>query len=133
MCLPHPESSLLPLVYKAAQVAATSTFGKFRVGAILFDKRGRVISSGVNSRKSHPRQKGVDGRGETKIFLHAEISALVRARKTPYTIVVARVNKGGEIRLARPCLACWEASLEAGVERIVWSTGNEEVFDYFEL
>jgi len=133
MCLLHSEKFLLPLIDKAAQVAATSTFGKFRVGAILLDKRGRVISSGVNSRKSHPRQKGVDGKGEIKIFLHAEISALVRARKTPYIMVVVRVNKRGETRLARPCPSCWEAGIEAGVEKIVWSTGDEKVFDYFEV
>lgn len=38
------------------------------------------------------------------------------------TVYVARVNKRGELRLARPCENCWEELKSKGVSTVIYST-----------
>jgi deoxycytidylate deaminase len=60
-----------------------------------------------------------------KIYLHAEISALVKCRQEGAdTIVVARVNSLGDLRMAKPCPICQLAIKEAKISRIFYSTNN---------
>lgn len=110
---------------KFARKLAESANGKNRVVALCLDKRGRIVSSGVNSyTKSHPRQaamarmEGQDG----KIYLHAEVRAILRAGSTPYKIFVARFNKTGNARLAAPCAICRRMIQEAGIKLTEYTT-----------
>jgi len=59
---------------------------------------------------------------EQKVSLHAEIAALIRAREDIETVVVARINKRGELRNSRPCPICKLALEEANVQDIWFST-----------
>lgn len=99
--------------------------GDFKVAAFITDKHGHVISKGVNSyTKTHPMQAEYaekSGR-DNKIYLHAEIAALVRAKKKPYAIYVARKFKNEEFALAKPCPVCRLALKEAGIKKIVYTT-----------
>lgn len=86
---------------------------KHNVSAVIFDKRGRPLSMGRNSyEKTHPLQaKAAAAVGEPyKVFLHAEISALVRLsdtdRQRAYKMVVMRYNKEGKPMNAKPCKVC---------------------------
>lgn len=86
---------------------------KHNISAVIFDKRGRPLSIGRNSyEKTHPLQaRAAAEAGEPyKVFLHAEVAALVRLsdsdKKKAHKMVVFRYNKQGEPMLARPCKVC---------------------------
>lgn len=93
------------------------------ITAIVYDKKGRIISIGKNSYvKTHPLQAKYAhevGLGE-KVFLHAEVDALVRLRdwSRAHKIVVTRYNKNGEPVLARPCKVCQHAIKMAGIRHV---------------
>lgn len=110
----------------ATELARTNT-SRFRLACIITDKRGHIISSALNSfSKTHPKQqKYAEKVGQPdKVFLHAEIAALVRCRIQPYAIYIARVTKDGKPALAKPCPVCEMAIREAGVKRIYYTTGE---------
>lgn len=105
---------------------------EFKVGAILIAKK-RVISSSCNyDRKTHPVQSKWAARAERsygddlgkKTYLHAEIGALIKARKKADTIVICRVGglSGVELLNARPCRICSGFLIESGVVNIHYST-----------
>ena len=94
--------------------------------AIIYDKRGRVLSIGHNSYvKTHPLQahyaklKGV----KDKIFLHAEIHAIARCRniQAATKIVITRFGAKGEPRNAKPCEICQEALLHTPIRNVVYT------------
>ena len=97
--------------------------GKHHVKAIIFDKRNKPLSIGYNSyTKTHPLQaKCARAVGqETKIYLHAEMAALVKLSNPnrAHKIVVFRFNKMGQPAPAKPCLCCQYALKQAGINVI---------------
>lgn len=94
---------------------------KHQLTAVIYDKRGRVISIGQNSYvKTHPLQaKYADKVGlPDKQFLHAEIHAIIRCKdlSKAHKIFISRWNKKGEPVLAKPCPVCQSAIEAAGIE-----------------
>jgi tRNA(Arg) A34 adenosine deaminase TadA len=93
------------------------------ITAIIYDKRGRVLSMGQNQYlKTHPMQAKFAhevGQDE-KMFLHAEIHAIVRCKKLfkAHKIFVSRWDKRGNPMLAKPCLICQSAIKHAGIKII---------------
>jgi tRNA(Arg) A34 adenosine deaminase TadA len=105
--------------------ATTLDSNRFRVAAIVTDKRGKIISQATNSyNKTHPLQKEYADKVNrpTKIFLHAEIAALVKCRHIPHTIYVSRFFRDGKMALAKPCPVCEMALREAGVKKVIYTT-----------
>lgn len=103
---------------------------KFYVIAATLDKRGRVISIGENSPvKTHPRMRGyaIKAKEAHRMFLHAEVAALVSSPRKVYSIVVIRVSPTGEMALARPCPVCMVAIKEAKVKHIWYSTQQGQI------
>jgi len=95
--------------------------------AIITDINGSVIAKGVNSySKTHPVQANYAKKtgNQHKIFLHAEIAALVKCRKNPYNIYIFRFDKTGNLSLAKPCPICTLAIKESGVKKIVYTINN---------
>jgi len=93
------------------------------MSAIIYDRKGRVLSVGQNNYlKSHPLQaehaKKV-GLSE-RIFLHAEIHAIVRCPDLTkaHRIFVSRWDKKGNPMLAAPCTVCQSALAAAGIQVI---------------
>lgn len=86
--------------------------GKIRVYSVAVDKRGNFLGEAMNTyRVSHPTQKkwslrcGVQG----KEFLHSETLSLLRSLKTGKQIAelyIARVDKQGNVKDAKPCTIC---------------------------
>lgn len=115
---------------KVVEIAETSTFHK-QVGALLLSK-GKVVSTGVNVRKTHPTQAkwAIKAGLPEKRYLHAEIAALIRCREQADTIVVARVNRQGKLRLSRPCPVCRLAILEAGITQVCYTTDQGFLYEY---
>lgn len=97
------------------------------ITATIYDKRGRILSEGVNSyTKTHPKQAEYAKRmgDPDRIFLHAEIAALVKCnRGIPYKIKIVRKLKNGQLGLAKPCPICNAAIKEAGIKFVEYSIG----------
>lgn len=111
------------LLKKADEIAETSDC-QHKLACILTDKRGKIISYSSNLRKTHPLMKQIAKKvnQNKKITLHAEIAALVKARRQPHTAYILRKMKKGGYGLAKPCSICSAALEEAGVERVVFTT-----------
>ena len=97
-------------------LSATNTMSSKRqqVTAIIYDKRGRVLSIGQNSYiKSHPVQAKHAKRvgREHNIYLHAEIAAITRCPdiSRAHRIFVTRYDASGSPTLAKPCEICCSA------------------------
>tara|TARA_X000000950_G_scaffold283458_1_gene384329 strand:+ start:2671 stop:3063 length:393 start_codon:yes stop_codon:yes gene_type:complete len=124
-------------IFKLAIQVAKQSPSKKKVGAVLL-KKNRVIATAVNlETKTHPIQAlwaEKVGRPE-KIFLHAELSALIKAKEKADKIIVARL--GGlnytELRMSKPCPVCSAYLHDCGVEHIYYSiTNNKFTYEYWE-
>ena len=87
---------------------------KQAITAIIYDKRGRVLSIGQNSYiKTHPLQAkyAAQNGNEHAIYLHAEIHAITKCPdlSKAHKIVVTRYDKRGQPALAKPCPICSSA------------------------
>jgi tRNA(Arg) A34 adenosine deaminase TadA len=93
------------------------------ITAIIYDRRGRVLSIGKNSYvKTHPLQAKYATRVglPEKQFLHAEIAAIVRCRDLAkaHKIEVFRIGRNGDLLLAKPCPVCETAIQASGIKYI---------------
>ena len=87
---------------------------RHEITAIIYDKRGNVLSIGKNSYfKTHTLQaKYARDVGESyKIYLHAEIHAITRCAKleNAHKMVITRYDSEGKPANAKPCRICQEA------------------------
>ena len=93
------------------------------ISAIIFDKKGRVISVGQNSYiKTHPMQARLaanSGRPEA-IYLHAEIHAITRCAdiNKAHRILVTRYDSLGRPVMAKPCAICSSAIAQTPIQII---------------
>jgi deoxycytidylate deaminase len=90
------------------------------VAAIL--ARGSIpLAYGINTNKSHPRQKLVNNINRCG---HAELLTIVGLNlevTSGSTVYVSRRLKSGVSGLSKPCKACEELLRAAGVRRVVYS------------
>lgn len=97
---------------------------RYIITATAMDKRGNVISTGVNEyNRSHPLMKHfaiLAGESEQKIYRHAEFSACINAgRREIHTLFVQRHTSNGEMANAEPCRTCKVMLQSFGVKRVV--------------
>jgi tRNA(Arg) A34 adenosine deaminase TadA len=93
------------------------------ITAIIYDRRGKVLSIGKNSYvKTHPLQAkyALKAGLPEKQYLHAEIAAIVRCRDLTraHKIEVIRVGRDGSLLLAKPCPVCQSAIVASGIKHI---------------
>lgn len=95
----------------------------FKLKAVIYDKKGKVLSIGENSYiKTHPYQaklaKQIGGEYTEKCFLHAEVAAILKCKdlSKAHRIMVTRVGKSGNLLLAKPCPICQSAIKAAGIK-----------------
>lgn len=91
--------------------------------AIIYDKKGRVLSIGKNSYvKTHPLMHlhGMKVGLTEKKCQHAEISAIVKCRNLDkaHKIYVTRYDKHGNPLLAKPCPICLSAIMATSIKII---------------
>ena len=127
---------------QAVAVAMASNAPK-KIGAILL-KKNRIIASAVNNyTRTHPVQYFAaqnaakifnEPQLEKKIFGHAEIFCLVKAREDADTIVVCRVggHGGKELRNSRPCRICSNFIINSSkVIHVHYSTPQGFMYEYW--
>lgn len=127
-------------------LAIKEAFGVFReqpycIGAVITDKRGRVLSTGHNRYdKTHPRQRYWSSRSEKyrdrngRDFLHAELSAIIQNKtRREHTIYVARVrNQDGEPAMAKPCESCMIAiKYETNIQKVVYTDHDGKISEFW--
>jgi len=101
---------------------------KYNISATVYDKRGRILSTAVNSySKTHPEQKrlAVKVGLPEKEFGHAEVISIIRALKVgvPYSIKVERYGKTGNPLNAEPCPICKLMIKESGIKFVTHTVG----------
>lgn len=101
--------------------------------AFIKNKRGNILAIGKNSyEKTHPYMynfaKKIEGKNTKKIFLHAEIDAIIKCRnlEDAYKIEVFRINKEGNYVISKPCPICFSAILETNIQVIGYVNENNE-------
>lgn len=104
--------------------------GRQEMTAIIYDRKGRVISIGKNSYvKTHTLQaKHAEKVGlPSKQFLHAEIHAITKCKdlNKAYRIFVTRYGKNGQPMLAKPCPVCQSAIESSGIQIIEWTDSGQ--------
>lgn len=105
---------------------AMSVKSRWKVGCVLV-RKGRIVVSTTNVfGKTHPRQKLLAERVNEpyRVSLHAELRALLKARKPVDTLIVGRVNHLGQLCLAKPCPVCQLAIAEHGVRKVYYSVSE---------
>ena len=98
----------------------------YEIVATVYDKKGRVLAKEKNSySKSHPLQAKYTAKVglSNKIYLHAEIAAIIRANKigTPHSIFVERYDSFGNPVCAKPCPICSLFILENGIKFVEYT------------
>lgn len=99
---------------------------KHQIKATITDRKNRVLSSAQNDYgKTHPLQHRfacLVGQ-PARIFLHAEIAALVKLKKEdkPFKIKVERYHKNGNPANAKPCSVCEAAIKQYGINHVEYT------------
>lgn len=119
------------IIAKKFEIITPKSNTQYLIGAICLDKNGNVLSYGFNSySKTHPLQKYYAQKTARKqrIYLHAEISAIVKARKEIDTIIVARILQSNfQYAIAKPCPICSLAIKEAGIRKVYFTNNFNEL------
>lgn len=105
---------------RALIVAMASEHPRWQLGAVL-TRGSSIITAASNTVRNSPHlTQGIgssfhaEDRCLNKVFYSAD-------RAQNCTIFVARINKHGSQRLARPCLSCYKKLVEAGISKIVYT------------
>lgn len=107
---------------------------RYEIIATAFDKKGRVLGTGVNDyNRSHPLMKHFAiqaGEPEQKDKIHAELSAILASgRKNIHSVFVQRFHNDGSMATAKPCMTC-QAMLRGFGVKIVRYTSEEGICSY---
>ena len=107
----------------AIEVAKYSTATTHKMGCAVYDRKGNLLATGINKpTKSHPIQAKYAERAKEpkKIYLHAEIDALIKCKELPFSIYIARITRSGKLGISRPCPICVTALKEAGIQEVYY-------------
>ena len=110
------------MLNRCIELASQLQNRKQRVASIITDKKGRILSFGVNSyTKSHPKMAWYASKFNdfNKIYLHSEIASIIACDKKPHTIYIARINRKGAPVPALPCKICRYAIDDCGIKEII--------------
>lgn len=109
--------------------------------AAMIVYKGRIISIGYNQKKTHPMAAKF-GKNPDAIFLHAEVDAIVKAKKKlsdaelkKSTLIVLRVKEDNEgnkmFGIAKPCPGCSKCIEAHEIKKVIYtenSMQNELVY-----
>ena len=127
----NANKTIIEMLEKVAIASTEDTPTKLAAAVVM---RNKIISIGVNQRKSHPFQKKY-GRNDESIFWHAETDAIKNALKvidvddlTRCDLYIVRVKKPKPKSkewvwgLAAPCDGCRRAIATFGIRNVIYTT-----------
>lgn len=91
-----------------ARQALRNSTNKEKVFAVT-ENKGRRVGVGINCyTRSHRMQRDCAERAglPAKVYLHAEIAAIIKSRSAIDTIYVYRLNRKGDMLPSKPCPVC---------------------------
>ena len=94
----------------------------FKHGAVIYDKKGNIISIGFNKRRSSP---SLARYGYYNCWHHAESDAIIKALRGGYdlrgcSLLVVRIGKN-KLCNSRPCSHCMGIILDVGITDVWYS------------
>jgi len=113
----------------AKRVAEQSNYGKFRHGAVLV-KGSSVRSVSCNKHRHCSFGARFRKEGDGEATLHAELGAILgmdRSTTHGSDVYVARINRGGEARISKPCPMCEAAMRHVGVRRVYYTNEHGKI------
>ena len=122
---------------KADEIASMSDFKGVQIGCIIV-RKNKTIGFGFNRNKSHTKQMRKNvlrtelPHGSLRHYLHAEMMALIPLQFYDLTgckIYISRKNKHNEFQMCRPCKACMDAILKAGIKKIYYTRCDGFVYE----
>lgn len=119
-----PSDNVRLLNLAIAQADNALPISSQRVGAVIVNKRGHILSQTHNIMKTHPMIKRFSTNGKRPYVLHAETRAIILTKRfieQSDAIYVARKTKGGMLSAARPCPSCMLAIMETNINKVVFS------------
>jgi len=102
-------------------------------------KKGKIVSIGVNSNKTNPRNLKYDYTARNGIDIrhivgtHSEMSAIIKYGKEDISdciVINVRVGRNGKIANSMPCAGCLSLFRQVGYRRLFYSNVNGEFQEY---
>jgi deoxycytidylate deaminase len=99
----------------------------FDCTAIIYDKKGNILSIGKNSYvKTHPIQAHYAHLAQQphRIFLHAEIDAIIKCRNIDkaHRMLITRIGNSGRYLPSYPCKVCQQAIKAVNIPQLEYTT-----------
>jgi len=111
----------------AKKLAKKSDHHTYKIGCVIVYKN-KVTAVGFNQLKTHSKSI------HKFKMLHAELDAIIGSGDlNGCDAYVFRGNRFGQPRLSKPCPACEQALIAAGIRRVYFSVDNELGYDYIDL
>ena len=113
----------------ARNVAAQSTYGKFRHGAVLV-RGSSVVNTCHNENRHCSFGNKFRERSCGHATLHAELGCVLgqdRRTTSGATMYVVRINRFHEYRMSKPCDMCHEVLRHCGIKKVVYTISESEV------
>jgi len=114
------------------QEAKKSTYA-YKIGAVIF-KNNKIISRGHNYaqksiKKINPKFQKWKG------SVHAEVDAIIKAKTClkGKDMLVVRINKKNQFRLAKPCNFCMMYLRHVGIRKVYYSISEYPYFEVIDL
>lgn len=113
---------------KAIKAAENAYLYKYKHGAIIYDKKGTIISSGFNKKRS---SACLGKYGYFNCWHHAESDSVLKALRAGYdlrgcSILVIRIGRN-KLCNSKPCSHCVAILLDVGITDIWYSTRQGEI------
>lgn len=117
--------------YKLIEIAralkpAHQNLRAFHVAGI-FNKRGRLISIGFNTRKTHPKTIQFYPDFKYGKATHSEALAVIRAKLENFSghyMIVVRIDNNNQVNLSSPCCHCAAFLRTLNFDNIYYSDSN---------
>ena len=97
-------------IMEVARREARKSTISVRMGAVLFDNKGKIIAAGHNK---HTNGRKCLGRPT----IHAEVDVLNKVHKPSPNLTMLVYRDGYEIK--RPCVSCWKLIKTFGIKKVM--------------
>ena len=120
----HPTPKNIVAAYEAAK--STPGIKRYKLGAVLYDRKNTPLQARGNLRKTHPKLL----RFSMFPCLHAESYCILSQgldHCSGLSLFVCRLNASNDFVMAKPCDACLKLAGHVGISNIFFTDWNGKV------